>query len=102
MEEGGQGIRQKGTYELWVYDQDVPQSGHDSLTSITVTYEPGETKRSPLSSSQWLVMNMTTLSLMGRKLFDHVIYSMPMADHLVIGLHIENNFFINDFTGADK
>jgi len=43
-----------------------------------------------------------TLSLMGRKPFDHVIYSAPMADHLVIGLHIENNFFINDFTGADK
>jgi len=43
-----------------------------------------------------------TLSLMGRKPFDHVIYSVPMADHLVIGLHIENNFFINYFTGADK
>src|SRR5882724_4487271 len=41
-------------------DQEGAQSGHYSLTSTTVVHEPGETKRSPLSSSQWFMMKMTT------------------------------------------
>src|SRR5467141_1848752 len=55
-----QGPRVKGTHELWAYDQNGTQSGHDSLTSATVAHEPGETKRSPLSSSEWFMMKMTT------------------------------------------
>jgi len=85
--------QQNGTHELWVYDQDVPQSGCDSLTSIMVMHEPGETKRSsPVLITMVGDEYDHTLGLMGRKPFDHVIYSTPMADHLVIGLHIENQF----------
>jgi len=43
-----------------------------------------------------------TSSLIGRKTLDNVIHCTPMIDDLLMGPHVENNFFINHCTGADE
>jgi len=50
-----------------------------------------------------LVMkNDHTLGLIGRKTFGHFIHCVPMADDLLMGLHVESHLFINYSTGIDE
>src|SRR5882672_8487386 len=104
MEEGGKGLRQKGTHELWAYDQDGTQSGHDSLTSATVVHEPGETRRSvtPVLIRMVCDENDHMSDLIGRYMLGNFIHCVPMVDDLLKGLQVESDLFINYFTGVDE